>query len=99
MIDPEGMIAIGEAIGALVENGKCIHNGDEKILPTFRVTYENSAVRVLFYLTDDDIGTFEQFEVYMADGRRLFKKQGAVEKTEAEGLVVAFILKLQEVEE
>lgn len=98
MIPPEGMQAIGEAISSLVEEGKCIQNGASRTLPPFRVTFEDNAVKVLFYLSDADVGKFEQFEVYTTDGKILFEKPGMIEKTEVEGLTVAFILKLQEVE-
>jgi len=97
MIPPEGMQAIGEAIAGLAQEGKCIQNGAQRTLPPFRVAAKDGTVKVLFYLTDADVGKFEQFEVYTAVGKRLFEKPGIINKTEAEGLTVAFILKLQEV--
>lgn len=98
MIDPEeGMQEIGEAIAALVQEGRCIQNGVARVMPPFRVVAEDSKVKVLFYLSDADVGKFEQFKVYTKNGKRLFAKSGTIEKTEAEGLTVAFVLKLQEV--
>lgn len=97
MIPPEGIQAIGEAIAGLVQEGRCIQNGSPRTIPPFRIASEDSAVKVLFYLSDADVGRFEQFEVYTASGKKLFEKPGVVEKAEAEGLTVAFIVKLQEV--
>ena len=99
MITPEGMQEIAEAIAALVDQGRFYRDGQEINRPPFRVNVEKERIRVLLYLDDSDVGKFEYFSIMSKSGKVLFQKTDSIEKTEPEGLVVAFSLRLQEVAE
>ncbi len=98
MITPEGMQEIAETIAALVEEARFYKDGQEISRPPFRINVEKERIRVLIYLDDSDVGRFEYFSIMSKSGKVLFQKTDSIEKTEPEGLVVAFSLRLQEVE-
>lgn len=98
MITPEGIQEIAEAIAGLVGEARFFKDGQEITRPPFKVTVEKERIRVLIYLDDTDVGKFECFSIMSKSGKILFQKTDSIQKTETEGLIVAFSLRLQEVD-
>lgn len=99
MIHEEGMQEIAEEIANMVDHGRFYLGNEEIIKPPFRINYTKDTLRVLLYLDDYDIGKFENFSIITKKGNILFYKPDVIEKTEQEGFVVSFSLKLVEDEQ
>lgn len=98
MISPYGMTQIANKVSTLLVQGAYINDGQQVKVPIFRKEYSGNSVRVYLYLTDEDIGTFTDFQILDEGGNVILTKPENITKNEDKGLLVAFEVSIQEVE-
>ncbi|OAT81113.1 hypothetical protein [Desulfotomaculum copahuensis] len=98
MISQYGMTQIANKVSTLLAQGAYIKDGQQVTVPIFRKEYSGNAVKVYLYLTDEDIGTFSDFQILDEEGNVILTKPDSITKDAAQGLLVAFEVSIQEVE-
>lgn len=98
MISPYGMTQIANKVSTLLAQGAYVKDGQQVTVPVFRKEHSDNSVRVYLYLTDEDIGTFTDFQILDEEGKVILTKPDSITKDAYKGLLVAFEVSIQEVE-
>ena len=98
MISQYGMTQIANRVSTLLVQGAYIKDGQQVTVPIFRKEHSGNTVKVYLYLTDEDIGTFSDFQILDEEGNVILTKPDSITKDASQGLLVAFEVSIQEVE-
>jgi len=98
VISQYGMTQIANRVSTLLAQGAYIKDGQKVTVPVFRKEHSGNTIKVYLYLTDEDVGTFSEFQILDEEGNVILSKPDSIIKDASKGLLIAFEVRIQEVE-
>jgi len=98
VISEYGMAQIANRVSTLLAQGAYIKDGQQITVPIFRKEHSGNTIKVYLYLTDEDAGTFSEFQILDEEGNVILSKPDSIIKDASKGLLIAFEVRIQEVE-